>query len=45
MSNQAIESPTKKIWKRLKKNKPAIFSLCVIIIALFLAIFAPVIAQ
>lgn len=45
MNNQLIESPSKKMWKRLKKNKPSILSLCVIILAIIIAIFAPVIAQ
>jgi len=45
MNNQVIESPSKKMWKRLKKNKPAIFSLGVIIIAVFIAIFAPIISS
>jgi peptide/nickel transport system permease protein len=38
------ESPWFKAWSRLKKNKPAVLSLCIIIIAVFLAIFAPLIA-
>jgi peptide/nickel transport system permease protein len=41
MSNNRLESPLYKTWLRLKKNKPAIVSLYVIIIAILLAIFAP----
>ncbi|MBX7224891.1 MAG: ABC transporter permease [Chitinophagales bacterium] len=45
MERQAvIESPMLKAWKRLKKNKPAMVSLGVIIIAVFLAIFGPAMA-
>ncbi|HUH74552.1 MAG TPA: ABC transporter permease [Chitinophagales bacterium] len=38
------ESPLYKAWKRLKKNKPAVISLGLIIFAIFLAVFAPLIA-
>lgn len=44
MDNQTLESPLRKTWIRLKKNKPAIASLLVICIAIFLAIFASAIA-
>ncbi|HQD12694.1 MAG TPA: hypothetical protein PLW43_07105, partial [Chitinophagales bacterium] len=40
----AHDSPLRKTWKRLKKNKPAIVSLFVIIIAVLLAILGPSIA-
>lgn len=36
-----VESPMQRAWKRLKKNKPAMFSLFLIGIATFLAIFGP----
>ena len=38
------DSPIKKTWKRLLKNKPAIASLIIIIIAIILAIVGPSIA-
>lgn len=38
------DSPLKKTWIRLKKNKPAIFSLVIILIAVVLAIIGPSIA-
>jgi peptide/nickel transport system permease protein len=38
------ESPLYKAWRRLRKNKPAVMSLCLIIVAIFIAIFAPLIA-
>lgn len=38
------EAPLYKAWQRLKKNKPAVISLGTIILAVFLAIFAPFIA-
>lgn len=45
MERQAIiESPMLRAWKRLKKNKPAMVSLGVIIVAIFLAIFGPAMA-
>jgi peptide/nickel transport system permease protein len=44
MNSSGIESPLKKTWKRLLRNKPAIFSLSVIIIAVLLAILGPLIA-
>lgn len=36
-----VESPMSKAWKRLKKNKPAMFSLFLIGFATFLALFGP----
>ena len=39
--NSRVESPMQRAWKRLKKNKPAMFSLFLIGIATFLAIFGP----
>ncbi len=39
-----FESPVKKTWKRLLKNKPAIISLVVIILSIILSIIAPSIA-
>jgi len=44
MNSQKIESPFNKAWKQLKKNYPAVFSIFVIGIALFLAVFAAVIS-
>jgi ABC-type dipeptide/oligopeptide/nickel transport system permease subunit len=44
MNNKALESPMIKTWRRLKKNKPAVISLCVILVAIFLAVFAPLVA-
>lgn len=38
------DSPMQRTWRRLLKNKPAVISLCIIIIAIFIAIFAPLIA-
>lgn len=38
------ESPLYKAWKRLKKNQPAVISLGLIVIAILLAVFAPLIA-
>ncbi|MDB5226994.1 MAG: transporter permease [Bacteroidota bacterium] len=38
------DSPLKKTWKRLLKNKPAIFSLVIISIAVLLAIIGPSVA-
>ncbi len=38
------DTPMQRTWRRLLKNKPAVLSLCIIIIAIFLAIFAPLIA-
>ena len=43
MSN-GIESPLKKTWIRLLKNKPAIFSLIVIVFAVILAFIGPSVA-
>lgn len=43
MSN-GNDSPLKKTWKRLLKNKPAIFSLIIIAIAVLLAIIGPSVA-
>ena len=43
MSN-GIESPFKKTWIRLLKNKPAIFSLIVIVFAVILAFIGPSVA-
>lgn len=43
-NNSFQESPMYKAWKRLRKNKPAVFSLFLIILAVILAVFAPVIA-
>ncbi|QQR96822.1 MAG: ABC transporter permease [Sphingobacteriales bacterium] len=45
MSNNKLEAPMHKTWLRLKKNKPAIFSLYTIIIAIILAIIAPLISS
>lgn len=44
LKSNYTESPLFKAWKRLKKNKPAVFSLFLILIAIFLAVFAPLIA-
>ncbi|MEZ5009727.1 MAG: hypothetical protein R2753_16385, partial [Chitinophagales bacterium] len=44
MANQKIESPLQKAWKRLKTNYPAMFSIVVIGVAIFLAITASMIA-
>ncbi len=44
MSNQKIESPLRKAWKRLKTNYPAVFSMFIISIALILAVGASIIA-
>src|SRR3954464_6598609 len=38
------DSPLKKTWKRLLKNKPAILSLVIISIAVILAIIGPSVA-
>lgn len=43
-NNNTTESPIVRAWKRLKKNKLAVFSLGLILLAVVLAIFAPVIA-
>jgi peptide/nickel transport system permease protein len=43
MSN-GIESPLKKTWIRLLKNKPAIFSLIIIVFAVVLAFIGPSVA-
>ncbi len=43
MSN-GIESPLKKTWIRLLKNKPAILSLAIILLAILLAFIGPSIA-
>ncbi len=42
--NQRIESPGKKAWKRLKKNKSAMTGFYFIILCVFIAIFAYFIA-
>lgn len=42
--NVGNDSPLKKTWKRLLKNKPAILSLIIICIAIVLAIIGPSIA-
>lgn len=44
MSNSKLESPSYKTWLRLKKNKPAIFSLFIILVSVVLAIIAPLIS-
>jgi peptide/nickel transport system permease protein len=44
MNSQKIESPFNKAWKQLRKNYPAVFSMFVIGIALFFAVFAAVIS-
>jgi peptide/nickel transport system permease protein len=44
MATKENQSPGRKAWNRLKRNKPAIVSLSVILFAIFLAIFAPIIA-
>lgn len=44
MATTENQSPGRKAWNRLKRNKPAIISLSVILFAIFLAIFAPILA-
>jgi peptide/nickel transport system permease protein len=44
MNSQKIESPLNKAWKQLIKNYPAVFSMVIIGIALFFAVFAAVIS-
>lgn len=44
MATTENQSPGRKAWNRLKRNKPAIVSLSVILFAIFLAVFAPIIA-
>jgi peptide/nickel transport system permease protein len=44
MASAYEESPVYKAWKRMKKNKPAMVSLSVIILAAILAIIGPAIA-
>lgn len=44
MSETKIESPISKAWKRLKKNYPAMVSMLIISVAVFLAVTASMIA-
>lgn len=39
-----IASPMKEAWRRLVRNKPAVFGMCVIVIFILIAIFADVLA-
>ncbi|NLJ73513.1 MAG: ABC transporter permease, partial [Firmicutes bacterium] len=36
-----MDSPGKKVWKRFCRNKLAVFGLVVLVVFVFLAIFAP----
>lgn len=40
----AIESPSRRAWRRLKQRKSALFALVLIVVLILIAIFAPLIA-